>query len=185
MRSTQGTYPFMAIELLRVGPPHLVVYDVSWWHRHPPPVMLTLPPRQLHSLFFVLLLFLWTYERFSDVPFPGRVPTKGRPWPPEVKRWADRPMDTTLVELMSYKAGFFSDVTRLTTTVNETLKSELWEKGDYLALFAAMYEVLWARIGCREPPKYYDRNNTTPAEVKAALEEVLAEWEAEVEGIQG
>ncbi|KAJ7897413.1 hypothetical protein B0H13DRAFT_2032880 [Mycena leptocephala] len=148
--SRMGTYPFMAIELLRVGPPHLVVYD-------------------LHSLFFVLLLFLWTYERFSDVPFPGRVPTKGRPWPPEVKRWADRPMDTTLVELMSYKAGFFSDVTRLTTTMNETLKSELFcgeDRG-------------------REPPKYYDRNNTTPAEVKAALEEVLAEWEAEVEGIQG
>jgi hypothetical protein len=100
-------------------------------------------------------------------------------------RWADRPVDTTLVELMSSKAGFFSDVTRLTTTVNETLKSELWEQGDYLALFAAMYEVLWARIGRQEPPKYYDRNNTTPAEVKAALEEVLAEWEAEVEGIQG
>jgi hypothetical protein len=33
MRFTQGTPPFMAIELLKEGPPHLVVYDVSWWHR--------------------------------------------------------------------------------------------------------------------------------------------------------
>ncbi|KAJ7877536.1 hypothetical protein B0H14DRAFT_2567654 [Mycena olivaceomarginata] len=75
-----GTPPFMAIELLKEGPPHLVVYD-------------------LHSLSFVMLLFLWIYEHFSDVRFRGRVSTNGRPWPRKVMRWANRPADNTLVEL--------------------------------------------------------------------------------------
>ncbi|KAJ7890517.1 hypothetical protein B0H14DRAFT_2689621 [Mycena olivaceomarginata] len=131
-----GTLPFMAIELLKQGPPHLVVYD-------------------LHSLSFVMLLFLWTYERFSDVRFPRRVPTKGRPWPRDVMRWANRP---TLVELAAQKAGFFSDSKRLSRTIYDTLKSDLIEG--------------------HEPPKYTDRKDTTSGEVKAALEKALAEWEA-------
>jgi hypothetical protein len=90
-------------------------------------------------------------------------------------RWANRP---TLVELAAQKAGFFSDSKRLSRTIYDTLKSDLWEQGDYVVLFAAMYEVLWARIEGHEPPKYTDRKDTTSGEVKAALEKALAEWEA-------
>ncbi|KAJ7334153.1 hypothetical protein DFH08DRAFT_965896 [Mycena albidolilacea] len=154
-----GTPPFMAIELLKEGPPHLVVYD-------------------LHSLSFVMILFLWTYERFSDVRFPRQVPTKGRPWPHNVMQWANHPVDSTLVELAAQKAAFFSNSKKLSRTIYDTLKSDWWEQGDYVVFFAAMYKVLWARIEGHKPPKYTDWKDTTSAELKAALEKVLAEWEA-------
>jgi hypothetical protein len=93
-------------------------------------------------------------------------------------RWANRPVDSTLVELAGQKAAFFSDSKKLSRTIHDTLKSDLWKQDDYVVLFAAMYEVLWARIEGHEPPKYTDRKDTTSAELKAALEKALAGWEA-------
>ncbi|KAJ6590970.1 hypothetical protein DFH09DRAFT_1273676 [Mycena vulgaris] len=144
-----GTPPFMAIGLLLSGPPHLVAYD-------------------LHSLLFVMALFFWSYSTFlSDVPFPQPVPARSRTWPPEVLRWANRPVNFSLAELGMQKRGFFFKPPILQEMFKRTLERDLWIKNPaYLNLFWALYTTLW------EPTKtteWLDRPDVTPAEVEAAL----------------
>ncbi|KAJ7368878.1 hypothetical protein DFH08DRAFT_832529 [Mycena albidolilacea] len=150
-----GTPPFMAIGLLVDGPPHLVAYD-------------------LHSLLFVMALFFWSYPTFlSGVSFPQPVPARSRKWPPEVLRWANRPVDFSLAELGVLKRGFFSKPANLTEMFQSTLKGDLWLKHPpYLGLFWALYSALWARS--TQFSGWFDRLDVTPADVEAALRQYTA-----------
>ncbi|KAJ7764535.1 hypothetical protein DFH07DRAFT_377141 [Mycena maculata] len=145
-----GTPPFMAIGLLVDGPPHLVAYD-------------------LHSLLFVIALFFWSHRTFlSDVSFPQSVPARSRTWPPEVLRWANRPVDFSPAELGVLKRGFFSRPETLQETFRRTLEGDLWtENPAYLGLFWALYGALWAPSA--QTSGWLDRLDITPAEIEAAL----------------
>ncbi|KAJ7118995.1 hypothetical protein C8R44DRAFT_878518 [Mycena epipterygia] len=145
-----GTPPFMAIGLLVDGLPHLVAYD-------------------LHSLLFVMALFFWSHPTFlSGVPFPQPVPARSRPWPREVLRWANRPVDFSLAELGLLKRGFFFKPTTLKETFQRTLEGDLWtENPAYLKLFWALYAALWTPS--TQSSGWLDRPDVTPAEVAATL----------------
>ncbi|KAJ7863197.1 hypothetical protein B0H13DRAFT_2070959 [Mycena leptocephala] len=123
-----GTPPFMAIRLLIDGPPHLAAYD-------------------FHSLLFVLVLFFWSYPNFlTDIPFPKPVPAQSRKWPPEVLRWANRPVGHTLAELGALKRVFFQKPRTLRDTLDRTLDGDLWtEDPAFLRFFWALYAALWTK----------------------------------------
>ncbi|KAJ7269870.1 hypothetical protein C8J57DRAFT_1323767 [Mycena rebaudengoi] len=133
-----GTPPFMAIRLLRDGPPHRVSDD-------------------LHSLLFVLALFFWSYPKFlTDTPFPSPVATQGRKWPPEVLQWANRPVASSLSQLGDHKAAFFRNPDDLMKTVKRTLDGDLWtEEPRVLRFFSKLYGALWKKS--TEGPYYIDR----------------------------
>jgi hypothetical protein len=141
----QGTPPFMAIRLLIDGPPHLAAYDVSCSHRLFRKY--GSPRRQFHSLLFVLVLFFWSYPNFlTDIPFPKPVPAQSRKWPPEVLRWANRPVGHTLAELGALKRVFFQKPRTLRDTLDRTLDGDLWtEDPAFLRFFWALYAALWTK----------------------------------------
>ncbi|KAJ6512926.1 hypothetical protein C8R45DRAFT_1153388 [Mycena sanguinolenta] len=144
-----GTPPFMAIGLLLYGPPHFVAYD-------------------LHSLFFVMALFFWSYPAFVDTPFPNPVPAKQRAWPKDVLRWANRPDQFSLADLGLTKRFFFSQPERLQKSLQSTLSEDPWVKDmRYVTLFWAFYGVLWKEIADSE--EWSDRCDVTPTELVTAL----------------
>ncbi|KAJ7873660.1 hypothetical protein B0H14DRAFT_2719497 [Mycena olivaceomarginata] len=145
-----GTPPFMAIRLLIDGPPHLAAYD-------------------LHSLLFVLVLFFWSYPTFlTDIPFPQPVPAQSRKWPPEVLRWANRPVGFSLAELGVLKRGFFQKPLTLRDTLDRTLDGDLWTQDPaFLRFFWALYGALWTRS--HEGPDWVDRFYVTAGDVQKVL----------------
>ncbi|KAJ7498626.1 hypothetical protein FB451DRAFT_1202557 [Mycena latifolia] len=146
-----GTPPFMAIGLLRRGAPHRIEYD-------------------LHSLLFVMVHFFWSYPNFlPGISFPQHVPAKSRPWPPQVLRWANRPVEFTLFELGALKRSFFAVPPNLREIFVKTLKEDLWMREPvYMTLFWTLYTVLWKRLP--DSKEYTDKDSVTAGEVIVALQ---------------
>ncbi|KAJ7217132.1 hypothetical protein GGX14DRAFT_541745 [Mycena pura] len=148
-RTMQGTLPFMAVRLLEAGPPHLVSDD-------------------LHSLLFVMALFFWSHDKFSETPFPQPVLSGSKPWPPEVLRWANRPFHRSLQDLADSKFGFFARRTAFKAFFESSLESSDWiENKGFLSLFWGLYEALWEKAPDRH--RWLDRLDVTPEEVQDAL----------------
>ncbi|KAJ6498155.1 hypothetical protein C8R47DRAFT_1069026 [Mycena vitilis] len=146
-----GTPPFMAIGLLLKGPPHTVAYD-------------------LHSLLFVMVLFFYSYDEFSDVSFPERVHTRNRPWPQDVLRWTNRPMYSPLSELGNIKRGFFADPPVLMQRLRAAFEGDLWAQNlRYVKLFLQLYLILWEEIP--ESDEFKDRLDVTAEEMETTLEQ--------------
>ncbi|KAJ7652141.1 hypothetical protein DFH06DRAFT_542690 [Mycena polygramma] len=148
--SRTGTLPFMAIGLLIDGPPHIVAYD-------------------LHSLMFVMVLFLYSYEEFSDVSFPERVPAKDRAWPQHVLEWTNRSVHYSPSGLGSVKRAFFAKPSVLMTRLKQAFQGDLWMQGDreYIKHFLALYLALWKQQ--EKTNAYQDRLYVTTEEVEAGL----------------
>ncbi|KAJ7714674.1 hypothetical protein B0H14DRAFT_3522930 [Mycena olivaceomarginata] len=143
-----GTPPFMAIRLLIDAPPPI-----------------SLPT----TLLFVLVLFFWSYPTFlTDIPFPKPVPAQSRKWPPEVLRWANRPVGFSLAELGVLKRGFFQKPLTLRDTLDRTLDGDLWTQDPaFLRFFWALYGALWTRS--HEGPDWVDRFYVTAGDVQKVL----------------
>ncbi|KAJ7773469.1 hypothetical protein B0H16DRAFT_1880878 [Mycena metata] len=151
-----GTPPFMAIGLLVLGPPHLVAYD-------------------LHSLLFVMALFFWSHSTFSKVPFPQFVTSKDRPWPSDVLRWANRPVNFSLAELGNLKRGFFADPEKLAAVIRRTLEGDLWtEEPVYLEYFWTLYGALWEWSDSMS--EWRDNRTVTPSQVEQAFSSKYLEY---------
>ncbi|KAJ7217176.1 hypothetical protein GGX14DRAFT_602389 [Mycena pura] len=148
-----GTLPFMAVRFLTRGPPHVVSDD-------------------LHSLLFVMALFFWSHDKFSEVPFPHSVLPGSKPWPPEVLQWANRPIHPSLQGLGYIKFGFFSTRKALKGLFKSSLEGSDWIKiKEFLCFFWGLYKALWRKVpeaGWLEDG-WFDRRNVTPEEVQDAL----------------
>ncbi|KAJ7217116.1 hypothetical protein GGX14DRAFT_541733 [Mycena pura] len=143
-----GTLPFMAIRLLRHGPPHVVSDD-------------------LHSLLFVMALFFWSHDKFSEIPFPQPVLSGNKPWPPEVLQWANLHIHPSLQLLGYIKFAFFSTQKELRASFRSSLQGSDWIKNkEFLRFFWGLYKALWRKV-----PElgWFDRRDVTPEEVQDAL----------------
>ncbi|KAJ7889150.1 hypothetical protein B0H14DRAFT_2561990 [Mycena olivaceomarginata] len=97
-------------------------------------------PRALYILLAILFLVI------TSISHPHLATYDSRKWPPEVLRWANRPVGFSLTELGVLKRGFFQKPLTLRDTLERTLDGDLWTQNPaYLRFFWALYGGLWTR----------------------------------------